>query len=44
MKMLPAEERRAMAEYFESQSHEYLGAMRMVLAQMGEDWEISDST
>lgn len=40
VKRLPAEEHREMAEYLESQSHEYLGSMRMVLAQMGEDVEI----
>ncbi len=39
----PVEERLAMAEYLESQSHEYLGAMRMALSQMGEGDEMPES-
>ena len=42
MRQLPEMERAAFAEYLESEPHEFLGAMRMVLAQLREGGEITD--
>ena len=42
MRQFPEMERAAFAEYLESEPHEFLGAMQMVLAQLREGGEITD--